>query len=293
MKKIALIGNGYWGSKIRKYVGEYFELKYVANSKFDKTVIWKDDSVCGVIIATPIETHYDIAKEALIYGKHVLVEKPFTLKEKEAVHLKEIAKNNNVNVGVEYTQTFSKSINKMTSSIHEIGKMEFIEMSTKHLGRFMNHDVFWLLASHHLSILDMIVPIDKIRVIRVDCVNNRDICTTGTLNLYNCSVNKNVGKIDVSLNYPAKDMHINIYGSIGTIKWNPDKIPTLEITTYNKTYMDLPEKLVLSKKQFKYDERDNLLYSMKYFNDLMDGKAESNIDTAIKITRILEQCQQY
>jgi predicted dehydrogenase len=62
MKSVALIGNGYWGDKIRGYIPEYFNLKYIADSKFNLKDIWEDEEISGVIIATPIDTHYEIAK---------------------------------------------------------------------------------------------------------------------------------------------------------------------------------------------------------------------------------------
>ena len=81
MINIALIGYGYWGSKLYHYLKENqnFNLKYVyALSKKDCpefikdiNLIWKDKSVKAVVIATPIETHYALVKEALLHHKNV------------------------------------------------------------------------------------------------------------------------------------------------------------------------------------------------------------------------------
>jgi len=55
--KVALIGNGYWGNILKRYINQFFRLEYVADSKFDKDIIWNDKSVkavCGL----QVTSHY-------------------------------------------------------------------------------------------------------------------------------------------------------------------------------------------------------------------------------------------
>lgn len=281
MNKIALIGNGYWGSKIKKYIPEFFDLKYVADSKFDKNIIWNDSDVIGVIIATSIETHYEIAREALVHDKHVFCEKPVTLYGSQAKELEDVARNNNLYIGIDYVQTFSPSIAEILKHIDEIGVIEYVEMSTKHLGRFMDYNVYWLLASHHLSILDMFIDLKELTFTFQDCLYYKELCTTG-------SIMFDYGKIDVSLNFPGKEMYANFYGSKGTIKYNPLSEKSIRVTLYNKGYKKLPPELITYDRYYHFDESNNLRYAMEYFRDLIEGKAKSNIDRAVKITRILE-----
>jgi len=112
--KMAVIGTGYWGknhvrvlnelleekkidelfvcdvdeNKIKE-IADAFEIPHYTNYK---ELITSD--VDGVVIATPSETHYEIAKEFLEAGKNVLVEKPMTLDSKEADELIKIAEDN-------------------------------------------------------------------------------------------------------------------------------------------------------------------------------------------------------
>lgn len=281
MDKIALIGDGYWGSKIQKYLPKFFDLVYVANSKFDKNIIWSNKDINGVVIATPIDTHYSIAKEALENGKHVYVEKPISETYEEALELKTIADTANLKIGVEYTQTFSPSIKKILSIIDIIGELKFVEMSTKHLGRFMKFDVYFLLASHQLSILDMFIDLDEIDFKFEDYVYNGKLCTTGSLI-------SSKARIDVSLNFPGKEMFINFYGSKGTIKYNPLLEKSIGVTLYNKKLMALPSELTELHESYSFDEKNNLEHSMMYFKNLINGLAQSNFPTAVKITRLLE-----
>lgn len=278
---VALIGNGYWGSKIKNYIPEFFELKYVANSKFNKNIIWNDSDIMGVVIATPIETHYEIIIKALFHNKHVFCEKPITISYQEANELKYISSKKGLCIGVDYVQTFSPSILEINKLMHHIGNIEYIEMDTKHLGRFMNFDVYWLLASHYLSVLDMFMDIDQINFKFEDHLYHNNLCTDG-------SILFDKGRINVSTNFPGKSMFIIFYGSKGTIKYSPLSEKSIRITLYNKTYKALPPELIIDDRYYHFDESNNLRYAMKYFKDLIEGNVESNIDRAIKITRILE-----
>lgn len=290
MNEIALIGNGYWGSKIKNYIPYKFDLKYVADSKFDKKKIWNDNDVKSVIIVTPIEYHYEHAKEALNHDKNVFIEKPISLKAGEAEELIELADKKNLKLGVEYTQTFSPSVKHALGIINKIGDLEYIEMSTKHLGRFMNQDVFWLLASHHLSILGMIIPLSGTTFKKYEHMHwRKNICTTGSLTFINDNLNVS-GRIDVSTNFPGKDMHFTLYGSKGTIKYTPlDDRTTLSMVLYEKEYAQLPPELTKASHNFVYDEKNNLIRSIEYFDDLLNNRVESNALLARDITYIIER----
>ena len=73
----ALIGIGYWGSKLRRYIeqNESFSLKYICNSKSDLNEVWNDKEITAVVVATRNDTHYSMAKSALLSGKNILTEK--------------------------------------------------------------------------------------------------------------------------------------------------------------------------------------------------------------------------
>lgn len=57
----------------------------------DHHELLRDDDVQGVVIATPHSSHFALAKDALLAGKHVLVEKPLALSGRDARELRELA----------------------------------------------------------------------------------------------------------------------------------------------------------------------------------------------------------
>lgn len=111
--RIGIIGAGYWGKnhvrnfyqlgalhtvcdadkeRLKSFKEKYQDIKVTS----DYLEILKSEEIQGVVIATPAETHYQLAKEAILYKKDVLVEKPLSLRINEARELIELAEKENV-----------------------------------------------------------------------------------------------------------------------------------------------------------------------------------------------------
>jgi hypothetical protein len=286
----ALIGKGYWGSKLKKYIPLYFNLKYIADSKFDLNIIWDDKEVDNVIIAVPIEHHFKVALDALNHGKHIFIEKPITMTTEEANILSDTAVKNNLIIAVEYTHQCSRSLIDMRRLINP-ETVSFMELSSKHLGRFMEHDVYNLLASHCLSILSMWFDISSLKYNFVDYVYNGDICTTGSIECF--YKDRIIARIDTSINYYNKELYVNWYGEGYFAHFSPIEHPASTYIKYDKLYKALPLALIHANRTSDIDETNNLEYSVKYWNDVLTGKACSNLKTAIDITTILELRNKY
>ncbi len=285
--KTALIGCGYWGSKLKKYVeaNGHFNLKYVCDINSDLNKVWNDKDVTAVVVATPNKTHYKIVKLALIHGKNVLSEKPLTLKTKECRELKKIASDNGLVLLTEYTYTFSKALDKARKLIGkgEIGKILGIEMAVRHLGRFGGGSVYWLLGSHMLSVLDMFVPLKGLSFKKTDLVVFKGQVETGVISFRG----KISGQIFLSLNHPKKETKVIIYGEKGTMIYNPVSQPTLFLEKYERLRwtVDLPRQ----HKNFYIDEKNNLKYAIEYFYEALVRQIKGNINRAISITKILSK----
>ncbi len=292
MINCALIGSGYWGSKLQKYIQENrnFHLECVCGSGSDLNRIWNDSQVKAVVIASPNETHYPLVKSALLSGKHVLAEKPLALEVAQCRELRSIARKNKLSLTVEYTYTFSKSLQLAQSLVAdgEIGRILGIEMAVRHLGRFKGGSVYWLLGSHMLSVLDMFIPLPELLFNRKDLVTYDGEVETGVISFYKPGMS---GQIVVSLNYPGKETRIIIYGELGTIVYDPMSQPPLKIEKYERLKWTVASKLPREDREFRFDENNNLRYAVEYFADAVEGKTESNIDRAVEITRILEYLQ--
>src|SRR5215469_7022191 len=112
--------------------------------------------VDAVVIATPVRTHYALAKDALLHGKHVLVEKPLTANIAQAEELVELARERGRILMVGHTFEYNPAVNELKKLIAsgDLGKIYCIEAERVNLGLFRSDiNVIWDLAPHDISIL--------------------------------------------------------------------------------------------------------------------------------------------
>jgi predicted dehydrogenase len=107
------------------------------------------------VIATPPQTHHELAKRALEAGKHVLVEKPLATHLDDAHELAEIAAATKLVLMPGHTFIYSPAVNTVRELIQEgvIGDVHFITSSRMNLGKYNDDGVVCDLAPHDLSIL--------------------------------------------------------------------------------------------------------------------------------------------
>lgn len=265
--KIGLVGCGYWGKKLLGYLNDHeeFHVKHICDSKTDMNKVW--DNVEATVIATPTETHYKIAKKALEKGKHVFVEKPIAFKKAEAINLKKLAENQDLALLTDFTWTFSKAL--WLAQKTDIGEIKIVEIDIKRpLRDDVVYDAFWVLGSHALAILDMFVPLQRLRFEKVDF-----FADSGMI-LFRCGDKhpRLVGRISVSIDHPEKETKVTIYGDEGTIIYNPSE-----------------HSLRIREEIHLFDEKNNLKHAVDYFYKAINEGAADNIDRAILVTEILEK----
>jgi predicted dehydrogenase len=119
--------------------------------------VFGDPEVDGVLIATPIGTHYQLSKAALSAGKHVFVEKPLTSSAAQCAALTALAAERNLTLMVGHTFIYSPPVRKVKELIDsgELGEVRFVTMQRVNLGLHQKDvNVIWDLAAHDASILD-------------------------------------------------------------------------------------------------------------------------------------------
>lgn len=110
----------------------------------------------AVAVATPVATHFALAKAALLAGKHVLVEKPMASSTAECRELIELAGNRGLTLMVGHTYLYSEPVRKVIEIIEsgDIGEIRYINCQRLNLGLFQQDiNVAWDLAPHDLSII--------------------------------------------------------------------------------------------------------------------------------------------
>ncbi|MFM7233482.1 MAG: Gfo/Idh/MocA family protein, partial [Flavobacteriales bacterium] len=123
--------------------------------------IWTNKEIDAVIIATPVFTHFDLAKKALLAGKHVLLEKPMTDTVAHAEELIALANQQGKVLMVDHTFLYTSAVQKMKDLIDsgELGSVKYFDSTRINLGLIQQDvNVLWDLAPHDISILDYLIP---------------------------------------------------------------------------------------------------------------------------------------
>ena len=118
--------------------------------------IINDKDIHAVIIATPVSTHFDLAKKCLQSGKHVLVEKPMASTNIQVNQIGKIAKKNKLVAMVGHTFLYNSAVRYVKKLIEsgELGDIRYIYSQRVNLGRIRNDvDALWNLAPHDVSII--------------------------------------------------------------------------------------------------------------------------------------------
>ncbi|WP_456399951.1 Gfo/Idh/MocA family protein [Persephonella sp.] len=195
MVKVGIVGLGYWGpnllrnfsqhpytdvygicdidsSKVDKLSAKYKEISFITT---DYKELLKED-IDLVAIATPPETHYEIAKEALMAGKHILVEKPFTRTTREAEELIELAERKNLKIFVDHTFVFHPVVRKIKEIIDsgELGEVYYFDSERINLGLLQTGvNVIWDLAVHDFSIICYLFP--DVNFVKINAFGSKHI----------------------------------------------------------------------------------------------------------------------
>ncbi len=176
--KIGVIGLGYWGPNlVRNFLAQKEVEQVIAcdlkderismmKAKFPAAEFTKDykrlfqSDIDAVAIATPVNTHFKFAKEALLAGKHIWVEKPFTSSTIQGEELIKIANSKNLKIFVDHTFLYTGAVRKIKDIIErgELGDIIYFDSVRINLGLFQ-HDinVIWDLAPHDLSIMKYVL----------------------------------------------------------------------------------------------------------------------------------------
>jgi predicted dehydrogenase len=172
---LAQFGCGYWGPNLLRNFSTLPDcsVKYVADKSAERrafvarnfpqtTAVESCESVLGdpevnaVIIATPAESHFSMAKRVLNSGKHVFVEKPLATKASEVDELSKCAAERNLVVMAGHTFIYNPAVRYVKQLIDagELGEIRYIYSQRLNLGRIRTDiDALWNFAPHDISII--------------------------------------------------------------------------------------------------------------------------------------------
>lgn len=186
MISAGLIGYGYWGPHLLRNLqaSGRFEVKAVADLERERLEVARRavpavschpdplelierPDVAAVLIATPVATHYPLARRAIERGKHVLIEKPMCRSVRECEELVALAAEREVTLMVDHTFLFTGAVQKLRelNTSGALGKVSYYDSLRVNLGLFQpDVNVLWDLAPHDFSILEYVIGAEPIHV---------------------------------------------------------------------------------------------------------------------------------
>jgi predicted dehydrogenase len=176
---VGVIGYGYWGPNIVRNFNSIEGAQVVAlcdgsqdaldraRKAYPHVTMTRDcdeivhrPDIEAVAVVTPVSTHYDLAKKALLNDKHVFVEKPFTATVAQAEDLVNLAEKKKLKIMVDHTFIFTGAVRKMKELIEgeTLGELYYYDSIRVNLGLFQKDiNVVWDLAPHDFSIMDYLI----------------------------------------------------------------------------------------------------------------------------------------
>lgn len=172
---VAVVGLGYWGPNVLRNLWEVDEAyvptvcdtsravlesvahRYPSVRMTERYVeVLDDEDVRAVVLATPVHTHFAMARDALLAGKHVFVEKPMAQSSEQCRELIEIAEERSLVLMPGHTFLYSPPVRKVKALLEagELGEVYFGTFSRVNLGIHQSDaDVVRDLGPHDFSML--------------------------------------------------------------------------------------------------------------------------------------------
>ncbi|GIU93559.1 MAG: oxidoreductase [Gaiellaceae bacterium] len=210
MTRVAVAGLGHWGPNLARNFAELAELVWLCDTdperesfaarypqarfttSFDELLA--DESLDAVVIATPVPTHYELAKRALAAGKHVLVEKPPAMRAEEMDELVALAEERERVLMPGHLLLYHPGVQKVKQMIDagELGEVLCVYGNRQNLGIIRsNENALWSLGVHDLSVILYFLDEDPESALAV----GRDFLTEGVEDVVFCYLRFPSGKI--------------------------------------------------------------------------------------------------
>ncbi len=168
--RVAVVGSGYWGKNLvrnfhalgalecvcdaRAEVRQEIAARYNVRTTADRNELMKDPSIDAIVIATPASDHFDLARQSLLSGKDVYVEKPLALHVEEGQQLAALARERNRILMVGHILQYHPAILALKEMISrgELGNIQYITSSRLNLGKLRTEEnILWSFAPHDIS----------------------------------------------------------------------------------------------------------------------------------------------
>lgn len=309
-KSICVVGAGYWGQNHIRTLNSLGSLGGIVESKEEirdklakkypniKIFLSLDDAIqensfLGFTIATPAKTHFSLTRKVIEAKKHVLVEKPLTLRIDQAEELVRLSIEADINLMVGHVLLFHPAIRRIKTLIEEkkIGKLQYIYSNRLNLGQVRTEEnVFWSLAPHDISIFQYFTNSYPKNIQATGSTYLQKGIHDSTLTQLKYP-NGVEGHIFVSWLHPFKEHRLVVIGSDAMITFE-DSSDGKPLKLYAKKFdiqKGIPEKVDGPVTLIEYEQKMALTEELQYFSNHLSSKklGIANGAHALEVMRIL------
>jgi predicted dehydrogenase len=322
--KVGVVGLGYWGPKLARNFHSLpgAVLHYAADLRDDRladlrklypevsiTNSYEDmlaSDIDAVVIATPVSTHFHLAKKALLAKKHVLVEKPLTRDSLQARELIELANyDGGLTLMVGHTFVYNPAVEAVRDIIQsgELGDICYMDSVRVNLGLLQpDINVMWDLAPHDLSLIGFILgarPLKVSAIGRVYVNTSRNLPEVAYLNII--YENDVMANLRVSWLDPVKQRRLTVVGCKKMLVY--DDIADNKVTIFDKGVEVPPYSVTEEEFKASYRQGPETPYPIQWVEPLKaeclhfvdcirSGKTpRSSSEDGLMVVRILETAQ--
>lgn len=310
---VAVVGSGYWGKNHVRNFHQLGALTHICDSSaetlgqfaqsypdvsltqsFDE--ILEDQSIKGVVIATPAVTHYELASRALRSGKDVLVEKPLALSVEHGEELVNLASKGGNVLMVGHILLYHPCVAKLKEMIAqgELGKIQYIQSNRLSLGKVRSEEnILWSFAPHDISMVLYLLGEMPIKVYASGyCHLQRDV---EDVTISVMEFGSGVGAhIYVSWMNPFKEQRLVVMGDKGTAVFE-DSRPEKKLRVYRNSFEWIerrPVPLRGEEEPIEVEHQEPLRLECSHFLDSIISRSQPRSDggEGLRTLRVLQKC---
>ena len=314
--EIALVGCGYWGKNLCRNFHALGALSSVVDATengqttarsiaLDAEItdslddVLRNDQIQGVALATPAETHTELAIQAMQAGKDVFVEKPMALTLEDAEKMKKVAKQTGRILMVGHLLEFHPAVLKLREMIAsgELGKINYIYSNRLNFGKVRTEEnALWSFAPHDVAVILRLMGYAPVEVSACGgSYLTNGIADTTLSNLR--FENESRAHIFVSWLHPFKEQRLVVVGDKKMAIFN-------DVAPFGEKLQLYPQNVefdgpipILKKEDAEFVEHENTEPLREECNHFLEciksgNQPLTNAQSGIDVLQVLHACQQ-
>ncbi len=308
---MAVVGCGNWGKNLVRNFAQLGELAAVCDSDEQRLAIVRqeykgmrtttnlqtlldDPKISAIVVASPSDTHFDLARRALLANKHVYVEKPLARDVNHARELDALATERNLILMVGHLLLYHPAVNclKQLIASGELGELLFVRSDRMNFNTSRRDwSVLWDLAPHDISMMSYLLDCENTQVNRVGGWDTlRDgLVDVAYLDLSFTVAGRNIpGQIRNSWIDPQKVVRLTVNGSLKSAVLNDtqaeNKLALHSLTSEGRMIVEYPN----------YPAAEPLYLECEHFLDCLSTgeRPRTDANNAYQVVSILAEVEQ-